>query len=127
MQKNEERLTDMVKMRLSGYTYQEIADKYSVSRQYVQQAIARFTGRPRVVKKTALDICIYPNLKKWMIDNNIPLIKLAQICGLAGSNSVIIRKKLLGERDFKLTEIKKILEKSGENFEYMFKEMEDAQ
>lgn len=121
-QENKDRLLDMIKMRLDGYTYQEIADKYGISRQCVQQSIANFTGKERAVKKSSLDKCIYPNLKKYMIGNNISMIKLSKICGLSEASTGAIREKLLGKRDFKISEIKAILKESGQMFEYLFVE-----
>ncbi|MBD5463966.1 MAG: helix-turn-helix domain-containing protein [Lachnospiraceae bacterium] len=118
--KNKDRLHEMLKMRLDGCTFQEIADKYGVSRQYVQQSIADFTGKKRGVKKSSLDKCIYPNIRKWMIDNNISMVKLSKICGLSKSCIDPIRMKLRGDRDFKISEIKAMLKESGGTFEYMF-------
>lgn len=119
-QENKERLLAMIKMRLDGCTYQEIADKYGISRQFVQQEIANFTGKERTIKKSSLDKCIYPNLKKYMIDNNISMTKLSKICGLTGIRTDVIKLKLIGERDFKMSEIKAILKESSQTFEYMF-------
>lgn len=69
--------------------------------------------------KAFLSRCIYPNLRKWMVDNNITVTRLAEICGLtSGTNS--IRKKLYGIYDFDLHEIKAILKESKCDFEYIF-------
>lgn len=60
---NKDRLLEMIKMRLDGCTYQEIGDKYGITRQCVQQSIANFTGKERIVRQSSLDRCIYPNIK----------------------------------------------------------------
>ena len=119
-QENKDRLLEMIKMRLDGYTYQEIADKYGITRQCVQQSIVNFVEKERNVRKSALDRCIYPNIKKWMIDNDISMIKLSKICGRTEKNTGAVRPKLNGEREFKISEIKAILKESGKTFEYMF-------
>lgn len=119
-QENKDRLLKMIKMRLDGCTFQAIADEFGVTRQYVQQTIADATGKVRAVRKSPLDSCIYPNLKKWMIDNGISLIRLSIMCGSCKTRSDVIKKKITGESDFKISEIKEILKESGETFEYMF-------
>lgn len=119
-QGSKDRSLEMIKMRLEGCTYQEIAYKYGVTRQCVQQYIANFTGKERTVRKSSLDRCIYPNIRKWMLDNNISMTNVAKICGLSTKRTCIIGMKLRGERDFKISEIKSILKESGKTFEYMF-------
>lgn len=119
-QENKDRLLEMIKMRLDGYTYQEIADKYGISKQCVRQSIANLAGKEGPVRISALDRCIYPNIRKWMIDNNISMIKLSKICGRAEKNTGAVRPKLNGEREFQISEIKAILKESGKTFEYMF-------
>ena len=119
-QENKDRLLEMIKMRLDGCTYQEIAERYGVTRQCVQQSISSFMGKERSVRKSSLDRCVYPNIKAWMLDNNISMIKLSKICGLAETHIGAVRTKLCGERDFKISEIKAILKESGKTFEYLF-------
>lgn len=119
-QENKDRLLEMIKMRIDGCTYQEIADKYGITRQCVQQSIANITGSERTIRQSSLDKCIYPNIRKWMIDDNISMIKLSKICGLSETNVGVIRMKLCGERQFRMSEIKSLLKESGKTFEYMF-------
>lgn len=121
---SEDRIFEMVKMRASGNTFQQIADNYGISRQCVQQTIADFIGYKRKVgvKPCAIYDTIYPNLGKWMIESGTSMIKLSRICGLNTKNCDNIRYKLLGERQFKISEIKAILKESGEAFEYLFTE-----
>lgn len=119
-QENKDRLLEMIKMRLDGCSYQEIGNKYGITKQCVQQSIANFTGKERTIRCSPLDKCIYPNIRKWMLDNNISMIKLSKICGLAETHIGAVRTKLNGEREFKISEIKAILKESGKTFEYMF-------
>lgn len=126
-QENKDRLLGMIKMRLDGCTYQEKADKYRITRQCVQQTIANFTGKERIVKKSTLDRCIYPNLRQWMYKNEITLVKLTGIIGKSLTNTERTSQKIRGESDFKISEIKAILKESGKTFEYMFAEKENEQ
>lgn len=121
-QENKDRLLEMIKMRLDGCTYQEIADKYGVSRQCVYQAIVNFTRRESStrVRKSPFDRCIYPNLRQWMYENKITLVKLNRIIGKSLTNTERTSQKMRGESDFKISEIKAILKESGKTFEYMF-------
>lgn len=60
-------------MRLDGETYQEIADKFGVTRQYIHQML----GGDRRSKVALNDRgFIYPNLMKWMIENGVPIYEL---------------------------------------------------
>ena len=52
--------------RANGATYAEIAKKYGISRQRVQQ----------VCKKWSKKQCIYINLRKWMNDNAVSIADL---------------------------------------------------
>ncbi len=121
-QENKDRLLEMIKMRLDGCTYQEIANKYGISRQCVCQAIANFTRREGSarIRKSPLDRCIYPNLRQWMYENKITLVKLNGIIGKSLTNTERTSQKMRGESDFKISEIKAILKESGKTFEYMF-------
>lgn len=117
-----EQILEMTQMRLDGYTFQEIADKFKVTKQCVQQKLAAISGS-RASFKQGIDIkVIYPNLATWMHDNGITKIKLSEIVGMKSTATLCISKKLYGETDFKIQEVKKILEHSGQTFEYMFAE-----
>ena len=76
-QESNERILEMAQMRLDGYTFQEIADKFKVSKQRVQQTLSIISGSRGSIKN-GIDIkTIYPNLAKWMYDNNVTKIKLS--------------------------------------------------
>lgn len=55
--------------RATGMTYQEIADKYGVSRQAVASACAQ-RGMGRFRPYTAKDV-VYPNLRRWLNENQV--------------------------------------------------------
>lgn len=121
---SKEKILEMVQMRIDGYTLQQIADKYGVSKQCVQQQLSIIAGNASPRPKGIDEKIIYPNLAKWMADNRIPKYKLSEMIGLKSKCTANIRFKLLGERDFSITEIKKLLEITGQTFEYLFVEKE---
>ena len=62
-----EQKIDMFTMRIDGFTLQEIADKYGVTRERVRQILARSCTESRFSRKNY----IYPNLADWMSKNGI--------------------------------------------------------
>lgn len=119
-----EKFADMVKLRNAGWTYQEIADKYNISKQCAHQAIKRHVKSERSPKRSSLEKCIFPNIKQWMIENRIKVMQLSRMCNLENNCSRTIQRKLCGVTDFKMSEIKVILDASGKTFEYMFETKE---
>lgn len=117
-----EKILDLVQMRIDGYTFQEIADKYGVSRQYIHQELSAIVGNAKPRQKGIDEKIIYPNLAKWIFENRIPKYKLSEIVGMKSKSTEGIRQKLYGKRNFSITEIKKLLEVTGETFEYLFAE-----
>lgn len=125
-QEKKDRLFEMIEMRINGCTFQEIADKYGVSKQYVQQSITNIARTKRGARTTSIDMCVYSNLKMWMEENGIHLCTLNKILGKSSSGAGRIGEKLRGESDFKISEIKAILKESGKTFEYMFSTENEA-
>lgn len=127
-QEIKERLMDMVRMRLDGYTLNEIAEKYGVSKQCVQQHLSALAGNQKPRPRGVDEKIIYPNLAKWITENRIAKYELSHMIGLAKNmNTAQINKRLYGESEFSMTEIKKLLEITGKTFEYLFAEKENEQ
>lgn len=128
-QESKERLMDMVKMRLDGYTLNEIAEKHNVSKQCIQQHLSILTGNQKPRPKGVDERIIYPNLAKWIAEERIARYELSHMLGLSMNNTVTttINKRLYGEVDFSMKEIKKLLEITGQTFEYLFAEKENEQ
>lgn len=66
--------------RNSGLTFQEIADKYGVSKQFVHQMCSESTDS--LFRGWLKERCIYVNLRNWMNDNKISKKELLQRLGL---------------------------------------------
>lgn len=122
-----EQILKIVQMRLDGYTMQQIADEYGVTKQCIQQKISsitkNYTPRQGGVRKIDEKI-IYPNLAKWIFDNGYSVGSFAKRLGMSCSNNLLI--KLHGERSINMAEIRRMLEFTGRTFEYLFAEKEDG-
>ncbi len=126
-QESKDRLMNMVKMRLDGYTLNEIAEKYGVSKQCVQQHLSALAGNQKPRPKGVDEKIVYPNLAKWIAEERIARYELSHMLGLSMNNTVTttINKRLYGEVDFSMAEIKKLIEVTGQTFEYLFAEKEN--
>lgn len=116
---NKERFMDMVSMRFDGHTLQEIGNKYGVSKQYVQQSFSSVLAP----KKSTIENCIYPNLKKWCIKNGYTAKKLSEMIGVNQSTISIF---LRGIRIPNIKTLLKISEITGLTVEQILA-MEDEQ
>ncbi len=109
-------------MRLDGMSYQAIADKYGVSKQYIQQLLIGGSRRNQV-GKWAKEF-VYPNLYKYMISNDFRSLKsFKEHLGLGVSLSRF-SERCKGELDFKIDEIYKIIDVTGMSFEEAFRKVE---
>ncbi len=122
-----EQILKIVQMRLDGYTLQQIADEYGITKQCIQQKLSSITKnhtiRKGVVRKIDEKI-IYPNLAKWIFDNGYSVSSFAKYLGMSAPNNLLI--KLHGDRNINMTEIKRMLEFTGQTFEYLFAEKESG-
>ncbi len=121
-QESKEQLLEIVQMRIDGYTLQQIADKYGVTRQCIQQKLSVIAGNEKPRTKGIDEKIVFPNLAKWISENQVVKYKLYQMIGGSNNNknTQIINKKLYGESEFSMSEIKKLLEITGQTFEYLF-------
>ena len=106
--------------RNKGLTFQEIADKYGVSRQYVAQACAGCCH----VRFMPIDEkrCIYPNVRKWMNDNRVSVAELTRrICIKNCSEPQIkVGKYLRGYYNPRKSTIDNLLAITGLTYEEFF-------
>ena len=118
---NREDKIEVFKMRLDGFTYQEIAEKFGVSRQYINQMLQNVISERR--NKT-LNKIVYPNIANWLKDNECSISEFAIRVGIKRST---LDRKLYGRNKFNSDEIKRILDVTGMKFEecLKMKESED--
>lgn len=94
-------------MRESGKSYQEIANKIGVSKQYIHAFINY--SKPK-------KYC-YPKIEEWMRKNDVTLKDLS---GLIDLSIVSLSRKLHGYTKFNMDEIERILLLTGLSFEVCF-------
>lgn len=110
--KNEQKVKAYA-MRLDGYSIQEIADHFGVSRKAIQQSIPK-------IEKCAINApkkCAYPNIKKWMCKNNIRIKDLMILCGMSYQT---ISRLICGEGGITKKNIDKFLEATKMTYEEAF-------
>ena len=76
---------EMYRMRLEGKSYQAIADRFGVSRQYVYKLfVQKYKSEPyRNVNVP------YTGLRKWMNESNYSVAKLARESGCTDNHSYV--------------------------------------
>lgn len=110
---------EAAKMRENGFSLQEIADRFGVSRQRIG-ILFRKTGR--VSKKpTGLDSVVFPNIRKFLSDNRMSIKRFSNFCQ-SDYNSVL--RGIKGYNDMQKHTIDDILRATGMTYEEAFKEDE---
>ena len=117
-EENKERAVEMFKMYLDGSTYQEIADKYGITKQRVHAIL----GNPNSIKNRNYDFINYKGLKNWMEMNKISIAYLHRILhpNVSSNNACRTKEKLMGNIQFKLKDVIAIINESGLTFEQLF-------
>ena len=113
-----EQKLEMFSMRLDGATFQEIGDKFGLTRQRVEQ-ILKF-GETRSHRSKVSEKCIYKGLSDYIDKENITLNELTKMIGMKCKTTELANKRITGVRQFKINEIRKILERTGMTFEECF-------
>lgn len=108
-------------MLLDGFTYAEIAKEFDTSRQNIQQAISMAEGVGRKPRESI----IYPNLKRWLKENNYSVSMLNTDIGFKSANNAPLYKKLRGESPIPIYLARKIMALTGMSFEVCF-ELEEG-
>lgn len=110
-----EQLIEAFTMKIDGYSYQFIADKFGCTKQNIQDVFMRY------IKNNNFK-CAYPAIKKWMIENNVSLSEMYVLLGHnASNNTQYVRKKLSGKQNFNGEEIDKLIYITGIPYEQLFK------
>ena len=112
----------MVLMRESGMKLREIADALGVSRQYVAEVCGKCT--PAHFRPVGSE-CIYPNLRKWMNENNVSRKEFVKRMGLEIYPDSYNRfgKLIKGESQPPKPYIDKMLKVTGLSYETLFAEV----
>lgn len=107
--------------RDKGLTYQEIADKYGVSKSNVQKACAEFN--PSYFKFHKEKTIIYPTLRKWMNDKKISISELVRRLGYecCARTRCSIARVLSGVGNPRKELIDKLIAVTGMTYEELFK------
>lgn len=113
---------EMLKMRMDGATFQEIADRYGISRQAVHQSLKHYTDRLEG-KRYALNVdkIIYKGIAEFFLDN--PEESVTSFSRkVLGQGTANLKRGLIGENEmhFTINQIKKICNIIGKPFEEVF-------
>lgn len=111
-----------IRMRYDGYTYQEIAERYGTSRQWIQQLLADTKTRRG---GAVFDNIPYKGLYKLFFENK--KLSIPKLAGLIWENPIgahrqVLRNLLVGgaEPKFTLNELKRICDICDMTFEETF-------
>lgn len=113
---NEQKI-EMIKMRAEGFSLKEIGEKFGVSKQRVDQIFSSLLRKGGRVKRRK--DYVYPNINKWMYENNVILSEFAKNTGTNVGN---LSQKMKGKQDFSMKQIRNILNYTGMTFEEAFYE-----
>lgn len=117
---NNERV-EAFRMRLEGSSYAEIAQKFGVSRQYIQQCIGLHPHKANF-KKTK-----YKGINNWMDENEMTINSLRKKLYGSGYVKYNLYDKLSGKTKLNINDIIAILNMTGMTFEQAFGEEELSQ
>lgn len=108
----------MYKMRLEGYTLQEIANQFSVSKQRVAQILPPLKQGYRALRPDMLNKIVYPNLREWMRKNTCTT---RMLCDMTGTSYMSLFRGLQNAKyELRKSTIDKILEVTGMTYEEAF-------
>lgn len=110
--------------RKAGMTYTQIGQKHGVSRKSVE-CVLRNTGKDsdgHRFRPFTEETCIYPNLRRWLNENQLSMQKFALLIGrkFASSNSSSVGLWLRGKSYPIKENIDRILQVTGLTYEELF-------
>lgn len=79
-----EEILEYCKMRLEGYTFQQIAEKFGTSKQNIQGILFRRFGETPKGKKVFSKI-VFPKVSEFMKDNKMTIKSISHHMGLKSS------------------------------------------
>jgi hypothetical protein len=115
----------MFEMSLEGYTLDEIGKSFGIAKERVKRILANVASREAAIKRDCENM-LYPNIAKWLKENDVSIKELNVKMGHRSTNSEILKlnKLLHGINTFgmRMGDIKKILDITGMTFEEAFAE-----
>lgn len=108
-------------MRLEGKTFQEIADRFGVSKQNIQQILKGLCERS---PRRNVDTVIYPSIQRYMKENNLSFNAFSHLCGI---NLGPVINGLCGKNGITKRFIDAVLDVTGMTYEEAFKKEAAAQ
>lgn len=108
--------------RKKGLTYQQIADKYGVTKQTICCACRVYN--PNLFQPVSAKRCIYVNLRTWMNKHKVGIAELTRRMGFIGASSDAVRTSNLLKGKFfpRKPHIDKLIEITGLTYEKLFEE-----
>lgn len=106
--------------REKGMTYREIAKKHGVSYQAVAASVGRYA--PHQFRPFTGKGCVYPNLRKWLNDNEVSRAELLRRMGMVpgGKPIATLSSYLKGECYPRKEYIDDLLRVTGLTYEKLF-------
>ena len=122
MTENKVNWEEASKMLIEGYTFVDIAERYNVTRQYIQQHYMR---DHRGHKKIAKEGIVYPGIREWFMKNRITYAMIGRNVypnDLQMNATQKARNLLVGKTKYVDIEAAlRLIEFTGIPFEQMFK------
>ena len=122
---------EMLKMRMDGATFDEIADAADVSRQVVQYRLKQYSNEitkcVRGSRFCVKDIKFKAIREHFMKNEQETAVSFAmKVYGYAGSSAAVMRNFLKGKSEsyFTIAQIKRMCEVVGKPFEQVFEEVQ---
>ena len=126
MMANRERWEQIYRMRMDGYTFQEIGDKLGVSKQCVNEIFNKQFRRMKGIRGYGfkVDSIVYKGIYEHFKDNPLESASsfTEKIYGYVGNRTPTIKKFITGKKETFLTipRIQKMCEITGKTFEELF-------
>lgn len=110
-------------MRANGFTLQEVADRFGVSKQAISKNIPQHYYSCQ--KCRDLGKIVYPGFRRFMMENRYTVSRLAKACGI---RYAALYNALSGKHDPSKTTIDRMLSFTGMTYEEAFgKEVRHAE
>lgn len=108
---------ERVALREQGYTLQQIADMAGVTKQAVQQSVARrYAFNSKTVSR-----CVYPNVRDWLIRERLTISGLNRRLGVSVTCAHHTKTmRFLEGKTFEKEMVDAVLKESGMTYEEAF-------